>query len=481
MQDPRAFMTIERAEPPREPAARRLRHWREYTRLAEPDRVTRQAQRCMDCGVPCCHQYCPVHNLVPDWNGLLVDGHWRQAWQQLESTNNFPEFTGRLCPAPCESACTLMLEGAPVTIRNIELAIVERAWREGWVRPKPARRKRRERVAVVGSGPAGLACAQSLARAGYRVSVYEKADRAGGLLRYGIPDFRLEKSVLERRLAQIEAEGVAFHVGVRVGDRLALDALRGEVDAVVLACGASSPRRLEVPGSGLDGIHYAMRYLEQQNRVVAGEHIDPRRRIDARGLDVVIIGGGDTGQDCAGTALRQGARSVTQVQYHERPPERVDIRRYWPEPAPLLRPSDVEEEGCRRLWGYDTVAFEGREGHVEAVRLQPLRWYRNSEGCLVKQAADASSRRLEAQLVLIAIGFAHTEHDTLVTRAGLSLDARGNVRADDSDYRTSLDGIFSCGDMRRGQSLVVWAIREGRQCARAVDMYLAGDSELPAV
>lgn len=481
MDDPYGFLRYPREAPRKEPVSQRVRHWHEYVEPMHSGQLVRQASRCMDCGTPYCHAYCPVHNLVPEWNTLVSDADWYRAWRQLDTTNNFPELTGRLCPAPCEDACTLALSGSPVTIKSIELAVAERAWQEGWVQPRPARHKRRERVAVVGSGPAGLACAQMLARVGYHVTVFEKSDRPGGLLRYGIPDFRLQKAVLDRRLAQLEAEGVVFRSGVQVGTDLTADQLLKGFDALVLACGAGQPRTVTVPGHHLEGIHYAMPYLTQQNRCVAGDVIEAGQRIDARDKDVVIIGGGDTGQDCVGTAIRQGARRVTQVQYHDRPPERVDILAYWPEPAPVLRETDTGEEGARRIWGYDTVAFDGEDGRVSAVCLQRMRWEKLPDGRQQKRLVEEPPRVLDAQLVLIAIGFAHPVHDALISDMGLELDARGNVLAPDPVYQASLEGVFSCGDMRRGQSLVVRAIREGRQCARAVDMFLSGDSELPLV
>jgi glutamate synthase (NADPH/NADH) small chain len=481
MDDPYGFLRYPREEPGKEPASRRVRHWHEYVQLMCNGLVVRQASRCMDCGTPYCHEYCPVHNLIPDWNSLVSGTDWYCAWRQLDSTNNFPELTGRLCPAPCEDACTLTLSGRAVTIKSIELAIAERAWQEGWVQPKPAGHKRREGVAVAGSGPAGLACAQLLARVGYRVTVFEKADRVGGLLRYGIPDYRLQKTVLDQRLAQLEAEGVEFSTGVQVGADLTAESLRHQFDAVVLACGAGQPREVRVPGCGLRGIHYAMPYLTQQNHYIAGDVIEPDQRIDARGKDVVVIGGGDTGQDCVGTAIRQGARSVTQVQYHDSPPEQVDILDYWPQPAPLLRATDTGEEGCQHIWGYDTVAFDGHDGQVSGVWLQHLHWRKTADGHWEKYHADESPQQRDAQLVLIAIGFAHPVHDALLSDLALTLDMRGNVSASDADYQTSLEGVFSCGDMRRGQSLIVWAIREGRQCARSVDVFLSGDSELPQI
>ena len=481
MDDPYGFLRYPRQEPRKEPVSRRVRHWHEYVQLMPDGQALHQANRCMDCGTPYCHCFCPVHNLIPEWNALVFNAHWRRAYQQLASTNNFPEFTGRLCPAPCENACTLTLADSPVTIKSVELAIAERAWHEGWVQPGPCLRSNGRRVAIIGSGPAGLACAQQLVRVGYRVTVFEKADRIGGLLRYGIPDYRLEKSVLDRRLAQLETEGVTFRTAVQVGSALQLDELRRKMDAVVLACGTGQPRELHVAGCTLHGIHYAMLYLEQQNRRNAGDSIDPEQLIDACDKDVAVVGGGDTGQDCVGTAIRQGARSVTQIQYHERPPRQVDILNYWPEPAPLLRVTDTDAEGCRHIWGQGTVAFDGHHGHVAAVLLQHLHWERSPAGNREKHPGHEPPHHLPAQLVLIAIGFAHPVHDALLTDMALKLDAHGNVAASNEDYQTSLECVFSCGDMRRGQSLVVWAIREGRQCARAVDVCLSGDSELPVI
>ncbi len=479
MDDYRGFLRYPRQEARKEKSSLRIRHWHEYAgRLAEEQTVP-QASRCMDCGTPCCHSYCPVHNLIPDWNLLISRQHWREAWEQLESTNNFPELTGRICPAPCESACTLSLADSPVVIKQIELAIAEHAWQEGMVTPRRCRQSRGKHVVVVGSGPAGLACAQQLVRTGYRVSVLEKADRIGGLLRYGIPDFRLEKKILDRRLQQLVEEGVRFRTGVHAGVSMDAGALSGMADAVILACGSERPRDVSVRGRTAKGIHLAMQYLTQQNHYLAGDPLDSASVIDARGKDVVVVGGGDTGCDCVGTAIRQGARSVTQVQYHSRPPQRADSLQYWPDAVPVLHLTDTEEEGCRRIWGWDTVAFEARDGRVTAVLLQRLQWCRSSTGGLVKRHRPRQQRRLAAQLVLLAIGFAHPVHRGLVEDLELELDRRGNVLAADGHYRSSRESVFACGDMRRGQSLVVWAIREGRQCARAVDQYLAGSSELP--
>ena len=480
MTDETGFLRFPREAAHKQHARERIRHWHEYEEIMDAGQAQRQARRCMDCGTPDCHRFCPVHNLIPDWNELVGESDWFQAWKQLASTNNFPEFTGRLCPAPCEDACTLKLTDSPVTVRSIELAVIEHAWRAGWVQPERSRRQNGLRVAVIGSGPAGLSCAQQLARAGYSVTVYEKADRIGGLLRYGIPDFRLDKSILDRRLAQLEAEGVVYRTGAHIGVNLPVDELREDVQAIVLACGSESPRRLGVPGNDLEGIHYAMDYLTQQNQRVAGATQLPAPLITAQDRHVAVIGGGDTGSDCVGTAIRQGARCVTQLQYHDQPPDHVDVLDFWPEHMPEWHESDHEEEGCRHIWGYDTVAFEG-EGRVSRLVLQRLRWQRQADGRWSKQPLPDEIRRLPVQLVLLAMGYAHPEHRGLVDVLGLSLDQRGNVLASNDNYLTSVPAVFSCGDMRRGQSWIVWAIREGRQCARAVDEYLSGGSDLPRV
>ncbi len=481
MENPYGFMCYRRQEPGKERALRRVRHWREYVFAMPETLATRQATRCMDCGTPYCHRYCPVHNLIPEWNELVTEGHWQRAYQQLDSTNNFPELTGRLCPAPCEHACTLKLAGQPVTIKAIERAIADRAWERGWIRPHHCSHPPRQRVTIIGSGPAGLACAQQLARAGYRVRVLEKADRPGGLLRYGIPDFRLEKRILDRRLLQLETEGVRFHTGVHLGVNFDANRVRQSAAALVLACGCERPRDIRVPGRSLPGIYFAMDYLVQQNHRRAGDSIEPEAAILATDKDVVVIGGGDTGCDCVGTAIRQGARCVTQVQYHEQPPAQPEVLAHWPKPAPARHRTDTEREGCARLWSWDTVAFEARDGRLSAVLLQRVEWQRRADGNCVRRALPGQLRRLPAQLVLIAIGYARPVTDRLLTQLQLELDARGNVAANDADYQSNLEGVFSCGDMRRGQSLVVWAIREGRQCARAVDLWLRGDSDLPAL
>jgi len=481
MDDPYGFLRYPRQETFKEPALKRIKHWREYVRVMPDGQLGHQANRCMDCGTPFCHSACPVNNLIPEWNGQVFNANWKVAWEHLDSTNNFPEITGRICPAPCETACTLSLADRPVTIKSIELAVSERAWEQGWVQPRPGKHQRPERITIVGSGPSGLACAQLLARVGYQVAVLEKSDRIGGLLRYGIPDFRLEKPVIDRRLDQLEAEGVYFQTGVHAGIDYPASELLADSDAVVLACGSRQPRLVSVPGCESQGIYYALHYLEQQNKRVAGDVIDPAEAIDASGKDVVVIGGGDTGCDCVGTAIRQGARKVTQVQYHEQPPAHADVLQHWPEPMPVLHMTDTEAEGSERKWGWDTVAFEEKDGKVSHVLLQRIKWSIRADNSWEKQRFHQQPWRLPAQLVLFAIGYMHPVHKGLMQELSLTLDVRGNVLANEENYQTSVPGVFSCGDMRRGQSLVVWAIREGRRCAHAVDEWISGESELPFV
>jgi glutamate synthase (NADPH/NADH) small chain len=436
----------------------------------------------MSCGIPFCHTGCPVNNLIPDWNDLVYRDQWRDALETLHSTNNFPEFTGRVCPAPCEAACTLNIDDNPVTIKTIECQIVDRGWEEGWITPEPPERATGRRVAVVGSGPAGLACAQQLARAGHAVSVYEKSDRIGGLLRYGIPDFKMEKHLIDRRMAQMAAEGVTFHPGIHVGgDRPVADVL-AEFDAVVLSGGAEWPRDLELPPHELSGIHFAMEFLTQQNRRVAGdaeEALAAGGAISATGKHVVVIGGGDTGSDCIGTSNRQGAASVTQLEIMPEPPARENKALTWPNWPLKLRVSSSQEEGCERDFAVATRRAIGSNGKIEALECARLEWTPGPDGRMVMTEVAGANFTLKADLVLLAMGFLGPHHDGLLEEAGVALDARGNVAASVSDYQTSVPRIFAAGDMRRGQSLVVWAIREGRQCARAVDEFLMGSSELP--
>jgi len=473
----------EAAEAPRE----RLKHFREFVEhLSDADAAV-QGARCMDCGTPFCMTGCPINNIIPDWNDLVFKQNWREAIDVLHSTNNFPEFTGRVCPAPCEAACTLNINNDPVGIKSIEHAIIDKAWESGWVKPAPPEHKTGKRVAIVGSGPAGLACAQQLARTGHDVVVFEKSDRIGGLLRYGIPDFKMEKSHIDRRIAQMEAEGVVFQPGVRVGTlgtvkgvhdfsrhSVAPEALLAEYDAVVLSGGAEAPRDLPVPGRDLDGVHFAMEFLPQQNRVVAGEKVPDQ--ILATGKHVIVIGGGDTGSDCVGTSNRHGAKSVTQFELLPQPPEHENKLLVWPNWPIKLRTSSSHEEGVERDWSVATKAFIGDRGKVKALRAVRLEWH---DGKM--KEIPGSEFELPADLVLLAMGFVSPVQSTLEA-FGVEKDARGNAKATtdgDGCYATSSPKVFAAGDMRRGQSLVVWAIREGRQCARAVDEFLIGHSELP--
>ncbi|CDH46409.1 MAG: glutamate synthase subunit beta [Candidatus Competibacteraceae bacterium] len=477
MGKPTGFLEIARHEHGYAPIAERVTHFRDFVvPLAEPQ-VREQAARCMDCGIPYCHRGCPVHNIIPDWNDLVYRGNWREALEVLHSTNNFPEFTGRICPAPCEASCTLNFNVQPVTIKDIECAIIDHGWAEGWVTPQIAAHRTGKRVAVVGSGPAGLACAQQLARAGHDVVVFEKNDRIGGLLHYGIPDFKLETGLIDRRLAQLRAEGVEFRPNSHVGTDIPARSLLVEFDAVVLAGGSEQPRDLTVPGRELRGIHYAMDFLTQQNRRVAGAKI-ANEEILATNQDVVVIGGGDTGSDCVGTSIRQGARSVTQLEIMPRPPLHENKLLTWPNWPLKLRTSSSQEEGCERDWAVATQAFVGQDGRVTAIRIVRLEWQERNGRQVMVEMAD-SAFEIKAGLVLLAMGFVHPVHTGMLGELGVALDERGNIRAGEEDYQTSVNKLFTAGDMRRGQSLVVWAIREGRQCARAVDEYLMGSSELP--
>jgi glutamate synthase (NADPH/NADH) small chain len=446
------------------------------------DEIGRQGARCMDCGIPFCHNGCPVNNLIPDWNDLVRRGKWQQALEMLHSTNNFPEFTGRICPAPCEASCTLNIDDSPVTIKSIECAIVDRGWQEGWVVPQPPARRTGKRVAVIGSGPAGLACAQQLARAGHAVTLFEKADRIGGLLRYGIPDFKMEKHLIDRRVRQMEAEGVEFRTGVEVGATISVKSLLEGYDAVAMTGGAEVPRDLQVPGRELSGIHFAMDFLTQQNRRVAGDdeaRAAPRGTISARGRHVVVIGGGDTGSDCVGTSNRHGAASVTQLEVMPQPPEKEDKALTWPDWPLKMRTSSSHEEGCERDFAVLTKRALGEGGRLRALECVRVEWRKGADGRMAMQEVAGSAFELKADLVLLAMGFVGPRRPGLVEQAGVELDARGNVKADTSAYRTSVPRLFAAGDMRRGQSLVVWAIREGRQCARAIDESLMGASQLP--
>jgi glutamate synthase (NADPH/NADH) small chain len=476
------FLEIERRDRGYEPREARLKTWREFVKPLPTSEVERQAARCMSCGIPFCHNGCPVNNLIPDWNDLVYRDQWRAALETLHSTNNFPEFTGRVCPAPCEAACTLNIDENPVTIKTIECQIVDRGWEEGWITPQPPAHPTGRHVAVVGSGPAGLACAQQLARVGHAVTVFEKNDRIGGLLRYGIPDFKMEKAPIDRRIAQMQAEGVTFRTGAHVGVNLAMDALLSGYDAVVLSGGAERPRELVLPEHNFSGIHLAMEFLTQQNRRIAGDAEDvaaPDGTLSAAGKHVVVIGGGDTGSDCIGTSNRQGAISVTQLEIMPAPPERENKAMTWPNWPLKMRTSSSQDEGCERDFAVLTRRAVGQDGRIEALECARLEWTLGPDGRMTMTEIPGSEFLLKADLVLLAMGFVGPHKEGLLEQAGVAQDARGNVAANTDDYQTSAPKIFACGDMRRGQSLVVWAIREGRQCARAVDEYLTGRSDLP--
>jgi glutamate synthase (NADPH/NADH) small chain len=473
MGDPKGFLHIRRADPHRLPVAERITNWREFYAPSTDETLRAQGARCMDCGVPFCQgdSGCPVQNVIPEWTDLVSRGQWEDALRSLHATNNFPEFTGRLCPAPCESACVLAVVDRPVAIRSIEQAIADRGFAERWVTPLRPERESGARVAIVGSGPAGLAAAQELRRMGHAVVVYERADRVGGLLRYGIPDFKMEKAVLDRRLAQLDAEGVVFEVGVDVGKDLRADVLRRDFDAVLLAGGATAARELAVPGRELGGIHLAMDFLTQQNRRVAGDVIAPEAEITARGRRVVVIGGGDTGSDCVGTCHRQGAVEVIQYVLLPQPPAERDPSTPWPLWPMQLRTSHAHEEGGRREWSVSTTAFSGAGGLVQ--RLHAVRTLPQAEPDEPARFVEVpgSAFTIETDLVLLAIGFVGPERDGILAQLGVTLDARGTV-ATDEHHMTSVDGVFAAGDMRMGASLVVWAIREGRDAAAAVDRYV---------
>src|SRR5690606_5718281 len=473
------FLEFQRLEESYEAPQVRVRHWKEFVHALDEGAAAQQAARCMDCGIPFCHNGCPVNNIIPDWNDLVYRGDWRRALDVLHSTNNFPEFTGRICPAPCEAACTLNINDDAVGIKSIEHAIIDRGWDEGWVVPQPPSRRTGKKVAIVGSGPAGLACAQQLARAGHSVTLFDKSNRMGGLLRYGIPDFKLDKALINRRLSQMEAEGVEFCASTYVGDPASApegvavrtpESLHAEFDAIVLAGGAETPRDLPVPGRELRGVHFAMDFLRQQNMVNAGDHV--ARQITAKDKHVIVIGGGDTGSDCVGTSNRHGAASVTQFELMPRLPETEDKPMTWPYWPARLRTSSSHQEGCERDWAVATKALEGKNGKVEKLIAVRVEWFRDkATGQMKMREIEGSQFELKADLVLLAMGFTSPVKPVL-DAFGVETDARGNARADTRSYQSNVDKVFATGDMRRGQSLVVWAIREGRECAQAVDTFL---------
>jgi glutamate synthase (NADPH) small chain len=472
------FMELERVDEPARPVAERVKNYKEFVlHLSDAD-AKQQGARCMDCGIPFCQSGCPVNNIIPDFNDLVFRQNWEEAINTLHSTNNFPEFTGRVCPAPCEAACTLNINDAPVGIKSIEHAIIDKAWEMGWVKPLPPKSRTGKRVAIVGSGPAGLAAAQQLARVGHDVVVFEKSDRIGGLLRYGIPDFKMEKSHIDRRVEQMQAEGVQFRCSQNIGVDTPAEVLTADFDAVILAGGAEWPRDLPVPGRELSGVHFAMDFLPQQNRVVAGDALGSQ--ILATGKHVVVIGGGDTGSDCVGTSIRQGAASVTQFELLPMPPEQENKPLVWPYWPVKLRTSSSHEEGCERDWSVATKRFEGNKGQLEKLVAARVEW---KDGKMAE--VPGSEFELRADLVLLAMGFMGPTQSGLLDQfaaLGVERDQRKNVRASTEGhmaYQTTNAKVFAAGDMRRGQSLVVWAIREGRQCARSVDEYLMGRSDLP--
>ncbi len=473
MAKPTGFLEYEREDAPKRLVHQRIKDFREFEQLLPPDKLHQQAARCMDCGVPSCHAYgCPVENRIPDFNDLVYRDHWRRALDILHSTNNFPEITGRVCPAPCEAACTLNINLQPVNIKHIELQIIERGFREGWVVPQPSPFKTGKRAAVIGSGPAGLAAAQQLARLGHEVVLFERSERIGGLLRLGIPDFKLEKTIIDRRLEQMRAEGVIFEPGIEAGTDVSVRYLQRSFDAVLIAAGAGKPRDLDVPGRELAGIHFAMDFLTQQNRVTAGDPA-PRNLISAAGKHVVVIGGGDTGSDCVGTAIRQGARSVLQIELLPKPPLKRTPQNPWPEWPNVLRTSSSHMEGCERDWAVMTKGFVGRNGRVTALKAVRLDWRRDEKGRFQPHEIAGSEFQIKADLVLLAMGFLHTEHGPLVHDFGLKLDNRGNIVVD-RNYMTSAAGVFAAGDAVRGASLVVHAIFQGRQAAEGVHRFLEG-------
>jgi len=465
------FLELDRKDRSYLPPEERVKNFKEFVIPLDDKELRQQASRCMDCGVPYCHNGCPVNNQIPDWNDLVYTSDWKAALNNLHSTNNFPEFTGRICPAPCEAACTLNIDDNPVTIKSIECAIIDRGWENGWIEPEVNPNKTGKSVAIVGAGPAGLAAAQQLARAGHDVHVYEKHHKAGGLLRYGIPDFKMEKHGIDRRVEQMQAEGVSFHFDTNIGVDTKVEDIQAKHDVLILSGGSEVPRDLPVEGREVDGVHYAMDFLPQQNRRNGQEPIGEVEPILAEDKHVIVIGGGDTGSDCIGTSFRQGATSVTQLEIMPMPPEKEDKALTWPDWPLKMRTSSSQEEGAERDFSVMTTRIIGEDGHVTAIEctkvddnMKPI---------------EGSAFELKADLVLLAMGFVHPLHDGMVDALTLEKDARGNVAADTATYETSQKGVFACGDMRRGQSLVVWAIREGRQCAREVDLFLMGETVLP--
>jgi glutamate synthase (NADPH/NADH) small chain len=473
------FIDFERRDRGYRPAEERVKNFKEFVVPLSDEQLSRQGGRCMDCGIPFCHTGCPVNNIIPDWNDLIYKGKHREAIEVLHSTNNFPEFTGRICPAPCQEACTLNIDDQPVTIKTIECAIIDKAWEQGWVKPEVSEYKTGKKVAVVGSGPAGMAAAQQLARAGHDVTLFEKNAKIGGLLRYGIPDFKMEKNLIDRRHVQMEQEGVTIRTNVHIGVDITKRQIEKEFDAIILAGGSEAPRDLSVPGREADGVHFAMDFLIQQNCRVSGEDLGDVKEISAKDRNVVVIGGGDTGSDCVGTSFRQGAASVTQLEIMPQPPEKENKALTWPNWPMKLRTSTSHDEGANRDFAITTKKFVGSDGKIKGMQTIRVQWESMADGTMQMVEIDGSEENLEADLVLLAMGFVHPTPEGMLEDLNVDLDGRGNVLANTENYETSVDKIFAAGDMRRGQSLVVWAIREGRQCARAVDEFLMGSTKLP--
>ncbi len=473
------FIEFHRAKQPYRPVTERVRDWKQVMAPFAESELKQQGARCMDCGIPFCHQGCPLGNLIPDWNDLVYRGQWQEAIDRLHATNNFPDFTGTLCPAPCEGACVLGINDDPVTIKAIELAIIDRAFQEGWIKPEPPKVLTGKKVAVVGSGPAGLAGAQQLRRAGHEVTVFERDDRIGGLLRYGIPEFKMEKKVLDRRVDQMKAEGVMFKVNAHIGVNVPVEELKKNFDAILLAGGACAPRDLKVPGRELQGVHFAMEYLTQSNRRCEGDKVPTGREITAKGKPVVIIGGGDTGADCLGTAHRQGSKTVHQLEIMPRPPAQRAANNPWPEYPYIYRVASAHEEGVERVYSVSTKRFIGDEqGRVKALELVKVELVHESGRTSFKEI-PGSEFTLSVELVLLAMGFTGPEKPGMLESLGVKLTERGNVWRD-GNWMTSVPGVFAAGDMQRGQSLIVWAIAEARSAARGIDKYLTGASDLPA-
>ena len=473
MGNPTGFLEIDKKERNYEDPKDRLKHFKEFIVPLTNEEVSKQGSRCMDCGIPYCHQGCPVNNLIPDWNDLVYKHEWKKALDTLHSTNNFPEFTGRICPAPCEAACTLNLTDNPVSIKTIECSIVDYGWEKGWIKPQLPKKHTDKKVAIIGSGPAGLACAQQLARLGHSVVVYEKNERIGGLLRIGIPDFKMEKTLIDRRMAQMQSEGVQFKTNSEIGNNISTNQIIDNFDAVSVCIGSEVPRNLEVKGRNLKGIHFAMDFLSQQNDMVAGKTISKDLLISAKGKKVLVIGGGDTGSDCVGTSNRQGATSVHQLELLPQPPVNENKQLTWPNWPMKLRTSTSHQEGCERQWSILTKSFEGNEnGEVTKLICVEVEWKKSEDGSMKMIEVEDSEFEIEADLVLLAMGFVHPIHEGLVNNLSLKLDQRGNVEADEISFKTSSDKVFVAGDCRRGQSLVVWAISEGRKCAERIDNFL---------